>query len=463
MCRYKFTDVYTYLGHLRQNHLKSSNFHVKCFRRRCTSSFNNFNSFRMHIYKKHGALIKSRKKEVCDEHDEQDEQVEELDKSEMSIGDESEQEVQVHDVPGNTSVLKNMAMFLLKSRELHLMPRATLEKVVGDLREFLMPSLEACNNPEHGSLITVLESFSSDYKLNKYCRDSLSLIDPTCYKLGEAVVNGRAVSHTFQYISILETLKQYVKIPEIMSAIEKEQANSSFSLSSYRDGQYFKDSAFLRKHPKALRLILYLDEFEVSNPLGPKRGMHKLMPVYFMIDNLDAQQKSSLKNIHLCLLVKYKYIKQYVYDVILKPIFDDLFVLENEGLSIEINGMEQIYHGTAIALCGDNLSSNAVGGFSQNFNAGRICRFCMATKEQTLVKTKESQFVMRTPKTYKKHVGAIEADDAFIKIYGVRHNCIFNGLQHFDATTSLPADIMHDLLEGNYWWACLKKAFIKYV
>ena len=127
---------------------------------------------------------------------------------------------------------------------------------------------------------------------------------------------------------------------------------------------------------------MYTDKFEIVNPLGAKRGQQKLVGFYFVVENTETRYRSTLKNIHLTLLVKNKFLQLYGYDTILKPLLDDLKKLETEGVRISVDGKEYCRLGTVIAVCRDNLSSHAIGRFSTRFSSGRICSFCMASKDE---------------------------------------------------------------------------------
>lgn len=73
----------------------------------------------------------------------------------------------------------------------------------------------------------------------------------------------------------------------------------------FSDGQIFQGQPFFGD-PNVVRLHLYTDEFEVVNPLGSKRTLHKLTAFYFTIGNLEPTYKSQLRHIHLCLLVRHQ-------------------------------------------------------------------------------------------------------------------------------------------------------------
>ena len=47
-------------------------------------------------------------------------------------------------------------------------------------------------------------------------------------------------------------------------------------IADHCDGQLFKSHPLFQYEPNALQIITYIDEMEVSNPIGAHRGIHKL-------------------------------------------------------------------------------------------------------------------------------------------------------------------------------------------
>lgn len=219
-------------------------------------------------------------------------------------------------------------------------------------------------------------------------------------------------------------------------------------MTDYKDGIYFRNHRFFSDHPQALRLHLYEDEFEVCNPLGSKRNKHKLCAIYYTVGNMGAKYCSQIKHIHLALLVRFCYVKQFGLDDILKPLLNDLKKLSSEGFSVVVNGMEKTVHAALAVISADNLSSHMMGGFSMSFSGGRICRYCMATHSDMKTKFSESDFVLRTTDVHKYHLECIKQNPENKATYGVQGVSPFDQLEYFDVTRSLPPDVMHDFLEG---------------
>lgn len=77
-------------------------------------------------------------------------------------------------------------------------------------------------------------------------------------------------------------LQLYIHIQALLGKtdiMEEIEAGHTSSDGVYRD---FCDGSFMKKHPvfsqecETLQLAFYFDELEVANPLGSKKGKHKL-------------------------------------------------------------------------------------------------------------------------------------------------------------------------------------------
>ena len=80
---------------------------------------------------------------------------------------------------------------------------------------------------------------------------------------------------SFQYIPLIPSLEKYLQKPGVMSAILSEHATSDSNvLCSFRDGDQFKTKYGDKRN--IIPLLLYNDEFETTNPLGSKKGKHKV-------------------------------------------------------------------------------------------------------------------------------------------------------------------------------------------
>lgn len=67
-----------------------------------------------------------------------------------------------------------------------------------------------------------------------------------------------------------------------------------------------------------------MDEVELANPLGSKKGKHKVSVFYWVLLNLPPQFRSSLRSIQLLGIVSCDLLKQRGSDVFLRSFIEDL-------------------------------------------------------------------------------------------------------------------------------------------
>jgi hypothetical protein len=98
-------------------------------------------------------------------------------------------------------------------------------------------------------------------------------------------------------------------------------------MTGYKDGDVFKTHPLFSKEP-SIRINLYYDDLEVANGLGSKATIHELGVIYFVLDNLPRKINSQLHNIYLTLLFHSQDLKTISFDTILRPLINDLKLLE---------------------------------------------------------------------------------------------------------------------------------------
>lgn len=120
-------------------------------------------------------------------------------------------------------------------------------------------------------------------KIKRHCKSKMDLIEPVNYTLrndsGEKIGN-------FSYVPITQVLRKYCSLEDVWEQIVIDGAKASGEvLREFTDGEYYKHHSFfqenpqnLHRHPQALRLHLYEDEFEIVNALGPKRISTSCLP-----------------------------------------------------------------------------------------------------------------------------------------------------------------------------------------
>ena len=171
------------------------------------------------------------------------------------------------------------------------------------------------------------------------------------------------VYETFQYVPIIEVLKLIMSHPVAREAISSEKPAENGVFASFVDGRTFKNHPFFLKHFHALRIELYADEFEIVNPLGSKKGVHKILAFYYRIQNLPVHLNSLLGNMHVLLFCSYEDKKKYGLKKILAPFMEDLGKLESdEGILVPDGENTFVLRASIAAFTGDGLSAHEVFG-----------------------------------------------------------------------------------------------------
>ncbi|XP_026099560.1 uncharacterized protein LOC113070477 [Carassius auratus] len=275
-------------------------------------------------------------------------------------------------------------------------------------------------------------------------KEHLSLTEPVEYILD------CSKNATLQYVPILPLLSQLLNNGHIQDTIlhNRRPCNVSSEYRSLHDGSFYKENCFLSGDELKLPLILYIDDFEICNPLGTSRKKHKVTGVYWVLADIPATLRSTLSSIYLAILCKADDVKQYGYPKMLLPLLKDLKCLEDDGIFVPSLG--KVVKGTVFAVAADNLGAHSIGGFIESFSSSHYCRFCTGKSSDIQEhEVRAGMFPLRTKSSHTLHVEAALLDTAEAHHCGVKRQCpISDKLSYFHATSGYPPDALHDLLEG---------------
>lgn len=317
---------------------------------------------------------------------------------------------------------------------------------------------QICESNPISSSLKPSGSLYTQYKRRKFFKKNFPIVEPVEYVLDEKA------RRTFQYVPILPSLLQILSKKELQEKLLfSSQASSQSVLSSFFDGTHFKDDEILSKDEQTLSLLLYVDDFEVCNPLGTSRKKHKITGVYWVLANLSPQFRATLTSIYLAVLCKAVDVKKYGYGAVLEPLLKDIVKLEEEGLFVPALGKK--IKGTIFSVVADNLGSHSIGGFVECFSASHVCRFCLAhTADFQQQEVRTGSFEPRTKEKHCAHVVEALKNPSASHCFGVKKQCVLTEkLQYFHVLSGYPPDLLHDLFEGivPHELALSLKVFIK--
>lgn len=262
--------------------------------------------------------------------------------------------------------------------------------------------------------------------------------------------NNKSVPNIFQFIPITKTLKSIFSNLDFFKLFLDFNNSHICKKDTYRYAccgnrfQSFKD--FFQNKQKIL-IQLYYDDFEVARVLGSKTIIHKVGAIYFSIINCPDFLKSNLHNIFLVSLFYVNdLVNEFNINAVLKPIVDDVKVMEESGIEIKD---QSILYGTIINLSHDNLAANDLIGFTKSFSATFFCRFCSMPHDQTKISSRENSHLIRSENCYL----ILDEQPPLKKLkmtetQGISRCSILNELKFFNTTKNYSVDLLHDGLEG---------------
>ena len=275
----------------------------------CRSTFTRFDSFRKHVYRKHRCfgLRRSENTNDCPI----DESTVQQQSSETDPSASDPETVK----PDLDKLLEdfrdNLFGFILKCREVNLLHLSVQQDITNDVKFlfcffkenydlFISHNLkntgfDISKCPELQQVLHSSDFFDKAYDvfgfphmIKEHCKAKMDYTEPVHYTLRGS--SGNQIG-SYSYVPISEVLRKYCSHEDVWNQIfsENNEDKEEQLLSDYRDGFYFKEHLIFRKHPGALRLHLYEDEFEIVNPLGSKRTKYKLCAFYYTIGNLSGK------------------------------------------------------------------------------------------------------------------------------------------------------------------------------
>ena len=460
--------------HYRQKHEASPFFRVQCVVPPCTKRYTSIRMLQRHILQRHrqfhaenvGAqqnrqLVHFREFDERGPNDVNDQPY----FREEELPDEEPPENFLEKLPGPSEIKNMVATSLLSLREKYKLPANAVGAVANEVSmlveisqrettEYIQEALNEANIhiPEHlknefknmppMAVIKACSELDTQRKLESYLSKEMKFVCPEERLVANPVDNPER--KTLQYIPIHESLKNMLQFEDVFREVQNRHVSQDGILRDFTDGQYFRDKPeFLQ--PNTLSLLLYMDEFTVTNPLRGRSKPYKIMGTYLMLGNLPPKYRSQLQTIQLVSLCQSIYVKKHGLDAVMHDVVEDLKRLCEDGIDIVRGNNIHHFRCEFIFVVGDNLAMHQIGGFMESFQVGKSCRFCM-------VPVGELRDGMvgpaRMPESHDEQVAMVEANPRFSQIYGVKAKSVFGGIGSFHPVTSMPSDIAHDILGG---------------
>lgn len=463
------SDFFT---HLHRAHLKV-NHKVRCPYEDCNFESSVYSTFKAHKSKVHKQQISKRfKSEIVGDniisHDSNASQEQMSDANDIEDAEELNEvtECDLYDL--EKQLEHSLASLLLKMHTVLHIPESAVQDVIEQLCQINKLSQPLVQHRVRGILnkycadmdetvIKEIISAVSESNMMTHCskdgtlgtakkraayvRREFPLVNPIEY----VVEKGKK---TLAYVPIVPMLQKLLNKTDVLDKAMSEKVHVPQEFRSYADGQYFTENPFLAKDEFTIALVLYIDDFEVANPLGTSKLKHKMCAVYWVIANIPSKYRSTLSSIQLALLCNTSTVKECGYAKVFQPLIYDLKLLEQNGVYLEQLGAS--VKGTLLYVAADNLAAHSLAGFLESFTVDKFCRFCLASSRDTQQQEVCSGFFqLRDKESHDRQVQEMREDPGMTRAYGVKGACpLTENLEHFHVVSGYPPDILHDILEG---------------
>lgn len=230
----------------------------------------------------------------------------------------------------------------------------------------------------------------------------------------------RLHQNTFVYVSVLTVLQVLLNRADVLERAVFVEDELPGQYTSTRSGQHNKANQLLGVQSDCLSVGIYIDDFEVCNPLGTSKKIHKITAVYWVLLNLPAKFRSTLPSIQLALLGKSNDVKKFGFDKFFDPLLKDMKDLEQQGVFVE--ALNAHLRGTVFCVCADNLGAHGLAGFQESFQAENLCRFCQVSKDD-IQKQDASFFQLRTVEQHNSITDELRDHHELQSKLGVKKEC----------------------------------------
>ena len=452
MCPYFTERRISYVKHVLNKHKHHPSFIIHCTD--CGAAYRQYASFARHIQRKHRLVNHE------DESTDTDNALETVEVEAVEHG-ETPREV------------RSEAVWLLKLLSSHRVSARAVRDIVESVNDLfteklmeLVPQIEAA----HGDTaairnITTAKLFDglvSKNQQEKYFEEHMSYIKPKAVILGSRLVTRKRKSkkrlveesvtgYTVPFVGQLQAL---LDMPEVQEVIHSSRlAKSEDLLLDFADGSYCKSHPFIIQHADALLFSIYVDDFEVANPIGSHKKKHKISIFYWILLNIPPEFRCKLSAIQLLAIAKTSDLRKFGTSKLLHD-FQKSMQLLSKGLSLQGVAGYFTYHGILVAVQADTPAAQLIGGFKESVGCSyKPCRTCEVTSDDIHKSVTHGQFQLRNEQEHRDRVVWLNEQNQHGRIYwskhyGINSDSILTNIPSFSLTQCILHDPMHILLEG---------------
>lgn len=457
--------------HFKVYHNLKPNSTYECKEDTCTQYFQNLNSFKRHINRKHISKHIPDTLTILESHEHESNPNNTGDAEDLCVERSGCNSLQNHNLNLDNiakSFQRSWVFFLVELHNNNNFTRSNVtaiqNAVISNILQPLSSIIDSCTgsvtDPTSKSILqnisllcsNVFEYSGTEYRL----KDCLFKNDLICNINEFTIYNDIRLLHHNGETTYNEKLFKGVVLPlkfQFRKYFEKENvfentinrlnylSQQSNHFEHFVQGKLWKAKVSMYANKIVVPYFLYLDDFEINNPLGSHATVQSVCGVYYSFPVLENCSK--LDNIFVAAFIKSTDLKQYGNDLSLQCLINELNSLEVDGVLINTKSGTVHVHFILGLILGDNLGLNCILEFSRSISANYYCRFCKINKKDAQKQTEESVQLLRNIQNYKDDVALND-----FRTTGIYKDSILNTIESFHVTKNYAVDIMHDLFEG---------------
>lgn len=455
MCPYFSPDTQKLLHHVVRRHKNAPSFIAHCNAKGCGASFRNYNSFKIHIKRRH--------QDYCSPYNPTDM----IENQDLNDGLQEH----IEDDNSELDTTRAEAVFLLKLKAGQNISDAAMQEVILSVRDLYQSRFDAMSKTLQGEAredllnfpdaSTAFSELDTKYKRDKFLKVKLGAVVPKAVRMGDHVTRKKRkgksrLTKTIDYgyiVPFLENLQSLLSMPEIQECLNDTPPVSDQLMTDIMDGAFVRNSDFLDKHPSALLFGAYSDDFELVNPIGSHTRKHKLCVFYYILLNIPPEFRSKLSVIQLIAVAKSTDVKRYGTDILLKDFLTGLKSL-HKGVNLSVGAKDQLHHGLLVFYMGDTPAAQAAGGFKEGVGgAHKPCRTCDIEANSLKDCCFPSECPDRDELEHRDRCETLESLSRDSKLhwskeYGINGKSFLYSVPMFQLTKCILHDPMHVILEG---------------
>lgn len=141
----------------------------------------------------------------------------------------------------------------------------------------------------------------SQHKRKCFYTENFRYIEPLEKKLGENKYGRPSVYH---YIPVHKTLQSLLQDQSLIQCVNSPHCGDRDMFTDLHDGHVYKQIQQTADQLPFLEVVLYQDAFDVVNPIGAARKMHKIVAFYMTLANSPVHLRMNIDNLQLVLLCR---------------------------------------------------------------------------------------------------------------------------------------------------------------